>query len=230
MEVDFPAGRRLKILPHRVTRNRRPPHVHEREYLEAILAHLRPGMVVYDVGAEEGEFTALVAREVGGANVHIIEPSAKYWPNIRAVWEGNVEGDPGSSLVAFASDETRGYPAVMTPWPLESIGPLLLEGEFGSLTEHPHIPAIRIDGLAEVRTPPAVIMIDVEGSEGQVLAGAERVLHDHRPTVFLSLHPNSWLARYGWSHARLFAFVRDLGYGIRYISSDHETHLELRPL
>ncbi|MGH9363606.1 MAG: FkbM family methyltransferase, partial [Thermoanaerobaculia bacterium] len=34
-----------------------------------------------------------------------------------------------------------------------------------------------------------LLKVDVEGYEGQVLDGAERLLREHRPVLFLELHP-----------------------------------------
>ena len=43
--------------------------------------------VVYYVGAEEGEMSALC--QIWGADVVLFEPNPLVWPNIRAIWEAN---------------------------------------------------------------------------------------------------------------------------------------------
>ena len=47
------------------------------------------------------------------------------------------------------------------------------------------VPTITLDGLLESVLPPTLVKIDVEGSEVEVLRGAERLLNDIRPVLYL---------------------------------------------
>ena len=58
--------------------------------------------VVYEIGAEEGDFPALYAT--WGAEVVLIEPSPFSWPQIRAHWEANVDRPTAGWFVGLASD------------------------------------------------------------------------------------------------------------------------------
>lgn len=229
---EFPAGQTVHVLAHRVGRNRKPPAEFERVYLEALAAHLRPRMVVFDIGAEEGEFSAFAAGF--GAQVHLVEPSPVYWPNLRAVWEANCAEPPAGCWPGFFCGPDGERPLDRVPaaaWPPESLGPLLLDGQFGSLAEHPHLPAIALDTYCAVtHARPDVLMIDVEGSEGPVLKGASRTLLEARPTVFLSLHPEEWLGWYGWTRARLFGHMASHGYAATLLGIDHEEHWRFDPV
>lgn len=244
VEVQFPAGRRLRVLEHR-------SRIHdfaawERCYIEALVALLRPGDVVYDVGAEEGEFAALAATIVGGENVHLFEPTPTVWPNIRAVWEANGLDAPGGSWQGFAGAELRGGRLVRTwpNWPACATGPLQPDGRFSVVTERPDIDCITLDVYAEVcGIPPSVVLVDVEGAEVLVVEGARETLRTARPLVFVSVHPADWLARFpaperiarqrpgsawhlplGCEQEHLFRAFAEAGYAARWLGTDHEAH------
>lgn len=237
VEVDFPAGRRLRVLEHRSAL-----HVHatwEELYVEALVALLRPGNVVFDIGAEEGESSALIGTLVGGESVHIFEPTPTVWPNIRAVWEANGLAGPGGTWQGFVSAESRDatLEARCGPgrWPVCSLGPLQPDGRFSVVHERPDIPAITLDEyVARVGIGPDVLAMDVEGAEILVIDGAERVLLEHRPLVFVSIHCHETIARFGPGeavpeqerHQQLVVFERmdRVGYVGRWLDTDHEGH------
>jgi len=232
IDVPFPAGKHLRILNHRIGKNRLPPDQFEREYLEALADVLRPGMIVYDVGAEEGEFSAFAAQLVGGASMHLFEPAPWCWPNIWSVWLANRLAPPAGCWPGFVGAEIRGsWPLFRTDgWPREVEGPLCLDGAFANLAEHPHLPCITLDAYGwSAWTAPDVLMIDVEGSEWPVLLGAADVLRKARPHVFLSLHPDEWQAPYGGSTETILAYLRGFGYEARHLHTDHEAHWQFTP-
>lgn len=63
---------------------------------------------------------------------------------------------------------------------------------------------------------PDVIKIDVEGYEWEVLHGAERLLDDGKPLLFLEVHLH-YLDKRGISPSRIFNFLQ--GYRYRFYSS-----------
>lgn len=60
---------------------------------------------------------------------------------------------------------------------------------------------------------PDVIKIDVEGSELQVLKGAQTILKESNPSIFLSVHP-SHLEAMGQSVKDIEEFLNKLGYQV----------------
>lgn len=230
--VRFPAGRTVRILNHRVGANASSPANFEREYLEVLAETLKPGMVVFDVGAEQGEFSAFAAGIVSGENVHLFEPSQTVWANIKAVWKANDLAGPGGCWPGFVADEpsVRREDAVGPGWPSVADGPLQLDGRFAWIAECPDLPSTTIDRYVERRgVAPSVVMIDVEGAEVLVFRGMRKTLTDHRPIVFASIHPADFLAHLDTKEAELFNIAADAGYRASFISSDHEKHMVFYP-
>lgn len=249
VEVPFPRGRTLRVLEHRAA-------VHdfrewERAAVESVIDYLKPGMVVYDIGAEEGEFSALWAQSVGPRNVHIFEPTPSVWPNIRRVWEANFgavrPGGMWPGFVASAADSRHAMAlAVADVWPAQASGPLQLDSRFSVVVERPDIPSVSLD---EYPAAPDVIICDVEGAEVLVFAGACETLRRHRPVVFVSIHAPEFLSRFQapacieenrTADARrlplecrqehVFRIFAQAGYVPRFISEDHEVHVQFIPV
>lgn len=204
----------------------------ERVRLEAMYAAIRPGDVVYDIGAEEGDLSGLFAT--WGARMVLFEPNPRVWPNIKAIWEANGLA-PCRKWVGFAAaDSTQDAletAAEMYPtfWPECAEGPLISDHGFLNLWERDDVARTRIDTVAAVSERPDVITIDVEGAELSVLRGAERTLREDRPIVFCSVHPEFMVENYGVSPDELLAFMADCGYEHTYLGTDHEQHHMWKP-
>lgn len=237
--VVFPTGETVQVLPHR----EKGHHfgTWEAQFLTRLMETLRPGSVVFDVGAEQGEFACLMAKRVGAERVHLIEPMPENWPNMRSIWEANGLGQPGGCWPAFFSDVPRSVPDVLDlrSWPACSIGDMLPDTHFGVVSEHTHLPAMTLDDyVRRMRVAPSVVTIDVEGAEGLVLTGAIQTLMRHRPTVFVAIHAPEALARFvsqtvfcyrPWAQELLFRFMVTLGYQAKFIADDHEAHWVFTP-
>lgn len=236
--VTMPNDMPLRVLDHRARST--DFATWEAESIRAISAELialgvgAREAVVYDVGAEEGEFSALWGHMVGPERVHLFEPTPSVWPNIRATWEANHgQRRPGGMWSGFVGASGRGPGVVSSQWPACSSGPLQHDSRFSVVTERPDIPCISLDTYALIAPPPDLIAIDVEGAELLVVAGAMRLLQGHgvkrRPTLAISVHPPEFLSRF--AHAgqpctqeRLFRMIVSAGYVARWISTDHESH------
>lgn len=249
VQARFPGGRTLDVLEHRARAH--DFATWEREAVEAVLAYLERGMVVYDVGAEEGEFSALWGKVVGPERVYLFEPTPSVWPNIRAVWQANFghsprPGDvfyalPGGMFHGFVSDRSvavappGGRRYLSDGWPACSDGRLQPDSRFSVVHERPDIQSITIDDHARLHAPPDVIVCDVEGAECLVVEGATQVLTIKRPELFVSVHADPALERHRSAagvqstRARLFDLMHGHGYVERLISTDHEEHWQFTP-
>lgn len=155
-----------------------------------------PGAVVWDIGAEQGDFTALYRQWVGpGGRVVAVEPSPPYWPCVRQTWEANGFGEPPGWFVGFASNETSGAQVRSTVadepgpdgWPACSVGQIIPDFGFRHLAQQTNeTPQVRLDELAE--PAPDVITIDIEGAEWHCLSGCAGLFETVRPLIYVSVH------------------------------------------
>jgi FkbM family methyltransferase len=153
--------------------------LYEDTFLEHIRALHRVGQYV-DVGAHLGTHTVFFAELCPATHVHAFEPVGRYADVIRRNVAANTLGDrvtvhqiglaerPGRASNYLSPEHQMGFVA----------------GEAAGVTEE--FAVKRLDDV--VRSPVAVIKLDVEGMESAVLAGATRILSRHRPVVFAEAH------------------------------------------
>lgn len=193
----------------------------ERARLNSMRGQLSNNDVMYYVGAEEGDMAGLLAT--WGVTLFMFEPNKLVLPNIKAIWEANRLPD-ATIFCGFAGNET-------TPpdFELSSIhtiqGELIADHGFKELVSRGDIPVLKIDDLSSLATKPTAISIDVEGSEWEVLRGAERTLREHHPKIWLSVHPEFMFRLYGEYQADLRRWIKDLGYTETILDYQHELHL-----
>lgn len=160
--------------------------------LASVRSLVKPGDVVWDVGANVGLFS-MAASWVSGASgqVYAFEPD---------IWLANMI----KSSVRKLSDEyapVKVVPVGISDHP--DVARLCL-GEAGRATNHvanltqhdaaksPNlIPTVTLDWLAERLPPPDMLKIDVEGAETQVLRGATRLLSECHPVILCEVTHNS---------------------------------------
>lgn len=211
----------------------------EKARLEAMHEHVKTGDIVYYVGAEEGEMSALCS--IWGADVVLFEPNPKVWPNIRAIWEANKLKIPLGNYVGFASNTTEETPEHLDPnidgvvkdgWPLCAYGEVIGDHGFRELyQESDAVPQVKIDDyVARTGIIPTVITFDCEGSDWQVVRGAEQTLRDHKPAIFASIHPEFMFHQLGEYSRDFRNWIIDLGYRETLLDWQHEGHFLYEPI
>ncbi len=156
---------------------------------EAMVRHLEPGAVMYDIGANIGFFSLLGARLTGPepGHVYAFEPAPVNAEAIRVNAERNEFRN--ITVIAKAVGERSGRVRLQlvddAAWSkLEAYGAHPLTEDILEVEQ------VAIDELldaGEVR-PPGLVKIDVEGAELAVLEGMRRTLAAHRPTIICELH------------------------------------------
>jgi FkbM family methyltransferase len=173
---------------------------YEPELQTAVAALVRPGWVAYDVGANIGYISLLLAKAVGDSGkVFAFE-----------ALPANVERLGENLRLNGMQDRVTVFPGAVTgaSGPVRFlVGPSggmgKAEGSAGRQEVH-YSNAITVPGVAlddfvfeEEHPAPQVVKIDIEGGEVLALPGMSRVLVEARPVVLLELHgPES--ARVVW--------------------------------
>lgn len=144
-------------------------------------SQIKPGMVIYDVGANAGFYTLLFSRLVGETgSVYAFEPYAPAVTNLlehlRINQITNVK-----VIQAAVGNANR-----MCSFSLGSANPERLWLNAVVDESQLKVPMIKIDdGLFPA---PDLIKMDVEGNESMVLEGARDTLSHKRPIIFLATH------------------------------------------
>ena len=190
---------------------------------------------VLDIGAEEGDFSCLMS--LWGADVFLVEPNPKAWPWIKATFEANGQTPAGSFVGLLGAeaietwDEVFGTTDATFPLSAYDADPTPEHG-FHHLAEHAEVDHIlTLDGLVDAAGfTPDIITMDVEGGELHVLEGAYKTLAQHRPEVFISIHPEFLRDLYGQDRDMVFDLMADMHYRAQFICTDHEEHWHFVPL
>lgn len=196
----------------------------ERKRLYSMYLKIKEGDTIFYVGAEEGEMPALC--QIWGAKVVMFEPNAKVWPNIKAIWQANNLDGPLVCVPGFASNKDFDTQYTMNVFPAVADGEVIGDHGFKELHDPDNIPQIKIDTLVQrLGIIPTAISLDVEGSEWEVLRGAEDTLRKYRPKIWLSGHPEFLFRIYGEYLGDLRTWIKNIGYTETLLDYDHEVHL-----
>jgi len=163
---------------------------YEPDVAQAIRHFAQPGGIAYDLGANLGYTTLLLARALGpSGRVFAFEPLADNLERLRrAVTLNGLENR--ITIVPEAVGARRG-PAAFRIHVSGGMGRL----EDGAGRQDGFVAAATVDVVTlddfvfvEGNAPPAVIKIDLEGGEAAALTGMSRLLRERRPCVLLELH------------------------------------------
>jgi FkbM family methyltransferase len=144
---------------------------------EVVRRLLRPGLRAVDVGANIGYYLLLIESAVGpGGAVACFEPEPENLRELRR----NVAANRLENVRVFAAavGSADGQVAMRV-----GINAAVAGETGGDFT----VPLLRLDSALD--GPVDFIKIDVEGYEGHVLAGARRLLREHRPVLLVEIHP-----------------------------------------
>jgi FkbM family methyltransferase len=187
----------------RLRRNRswwlRDPLVTESFPFAMLRQLVRPGDVVYDVGANLGLYARYLVG-LGAGQVFAFEPMAALDPllavnlalgdpsqtgsrvTILAVALADADGD-----AEFQLDDVQSTSGTLSR--VTGGGPCLGRKNLGLAPLTTEVACRSLDSLAAAGLPkPAVIKIDVEGAEALVLAGAAALLRANAPRLLIELH------------------------------------------
>jgi FkbM family methyltransferase len=186
----------------------------ERGMLEAFLAFLRLGDIVYDVGANFGLYSIALGKRVGEqGQIIAFEPLSRNFERLQANIQLNdlknirffpkALGEQGAKVEMYI-DEERPWRSTLLPKPAsDSANSRAIE-----VVEVVEGDSFRIMHGLPV---PCAVKIDVEGFEGSVLRGFRQTLADPRCRLLgCAVHPE--LLPSGMTDERIVALLRSLGF------------------
>jgi FkbM family methyltransferase len=196
-----------------------PAHVRadirDNELLVALLEErLEPGSHCLDVGAHEGAVLREMVRVAPNGRHVAWEPLPALARRLRELFpsvevrEAALSDRTGERAFAHVLDEPgwSGFVARPTPG----------AGAVDTIT----VRSERLDDALPANVRPALIKIDVEGAEEEVLRGAAGTLRRHRPIVVFE-HGAGSADHYGTTSSRIHdLFSGELGYEIRGLDGD----------
>jgi FkbM family methyltransferase len=163
----------------------------ESEVQTVLQKYLRPGMTVYDIGANIGFFSLLAARLVSATGrVTAFEAD----PEIVARLRENVERNQGAPI----SVEDKAVWASSRPVffaradaeisPDRGLGHVIDNAAEKSALSTIRIEAVSVDEYVRRSAAPDVIKCDVEGAEVEVFRGATKLLEENHPLILCEMH------------------------------------------
>lgn len=169
---------------------------YERETQRVFEEIVRPGAVVYDVGANVGFFTLLASKLAGASGrVYAFEPLPRNLAVLREHVRLNAAANVEVLPVAVSDRAgTARFAAADHP----AMGGL---SDSGGL----EVATVTLDALQGTLRAPTFIKMDIEGAEHAALTGAMQVLREARPVLLLSAHGYE-------QHERCSELLRGLGY------------------
>lgn len=185
--------------------------------------HLSLGNVLLDVGAENGWQSILNAKLVGPSNIILVEPSKRFWANIRRTWNLNFETPPMATIQALISNKTNEikFEIVRNDFVIKS-------DEITQTMDYVNIfhfdgrtPEVRIDDL-DIKFDS--VNIDCEGAEFLIVDGARKTFRENNMKIWISIHPDLSLKHYGIDTVEVIKLMVELGYKNQFLGRDHEEH------
>ncbi|NLM36965.1 MAG: FkbM family methyltransferase [Firmicutes bacterium] len=165
---------------------KRARRVEEKKVLSFIQSLIRPRAVIYDIGANIGIHSLILAREDPDCQIHAFEPETlNFWKLLRNIGLNKLANITPHLVAAGAKREVRnlslqGY--------LSGLGQHSLQKTVSSLTTP--VQVWDLDSYVRQKNIPLpdLVKIDVEGFELQVLKGMNRIIKAKRPHFIIEVH------------------------------------------
>ena len=183
--------------------------------MDALCQFCRPGMTVFDIGANAGYLTLLMSRLVGySGHVHAFEPIPENFKYLSMTLQMNGIGNV--TLHQLAISDQSGEAQMNYVGVFDGFATLTDGGhEYykGKSTDTISVKTVRLDqfckymGITEIN----LVKMDIEGAELRALAGMSQILAIRRPVVIIEL----WGAKNICQGMKLLG---DQGYNIQVLS------------
>lgn len=158
---------------------------------DAVSKYVLPGENVWDIGANVGAFTLAAAHKTGpNAEVVAIEADPFLASLIQKSTNQACNRDRNIKVLCTAACNVDGVAEFSVASRGRSSSGLTESGHratAGGIRYKQYVPTFKLDTLLEYFAIPSIIKVDVEGAEGLVLRGANRVLTVIRPRFYIEV-------------------------------------------
>ena len=192
---------------------------------------IKPGDVVFDIGANIGAHTLKMARAVGSSGkVFAIEPSDFAFAKLNRNFSLNPQLKPrvNTEQLFLAEKVSDSYPSqVYASWPLR--GDVTVHSKHrGRLVSTSKASIITLDDFVRQRDIKRVdlIKIDVDGAELPILEGGHATLSRYHPKLVMELAPYAH-AEQNHSFGDLVELLRSTGYALQNADGGKPVPLDL---
>lgn len=175
--------------------------------------YLKPGMVFYDLGSNNG-FFALIASRIVGPTGTVVAFEAE--PSLGMDIAENIEKNDAQNvrLIRSAVWSSGGFvdfkPVDRSVSPGAGLGRVVTNSTTGAIS----VPSVCLDDFSQTGRAPHLIKCDVEGAEVEVFRGARKVLAEHRPLFECEVHSNE-------NGRVLSAAFEGMNYDVKWYSPGH---------
>lgn len=193
---------------------------------ETIRSNLTRGDTFWDVGANVGLFSLLAARIVGPTgNVVSFEPATEVFQLLCR----NAEHSGPICSLQFGIGNIDGS-APMSVQGITSAGSFVKEVVALARHYYPDVPVReefvevrKLDTLlSDLKPPPTLVKIDIEGFEVEALRGASLLIQTARPVLIIEIHPLQ-LKLSGGSEEELYKLLHEHNYSFEVINRNENS-------
>lgn len=159
------------------------------ELLRVAEQNVRPGMVVWDIGANIGVF-ALAATHLAQSHTIAIEPDIWLASMLKQTAELDENTDLGITVLHAAIADRNGIAKLLISAKGRASNSLELPGaehRMGGVRGSEIVATLTLDTLLDSFEAPDFVKIDVEGAEWAALQGARRLLNEVKPKIYIEV-------------------------------------------
>jgi len=195
--------------------------------MKVLLAGLvRRGDVVFDIGANQGLFTALMSNLAGrDGRVHAFEPSAETCRLLRATLDARARTPANVVVNAMAAGADDGAAMLHTPQRDHGQASLMTHDagswSAGAAVQSSEIVVTRLDAYVDAQRPPRidVAKLDIEGAELPALRGFSAGLRKFHPIVVCELC-GAWTHAFDYEPSAVIGELKSAGYTSFHLVTD----------
>jgi FkbM family methyltransferase len=151
-------------------------------------SHLKPGAVLYDVGAHIGLFSLIAARELGvQGSVFVFEPDPA---NVRRIEDhASRNGLDALGIIPKAAWFIDGRMKFQRACSQSSMNRGAIAEDNSAASESTiEVETVTLDSFGREHALPSIVKLDVEGSAAAVLRGSEGIFRCVKPVVICEVH------------------------------------------